>query len=281
MDAAAVPTRLPLTVGSVTTDADALERGLRDPFPANDVEWRVQSSGKTARGPWVRVLAYITNRAIMERLDSVCGVDGWENSFSHAPSGAVLCGLSIRINGEWVTKWDGANETDIEAAKGGLSNAMKRAGVQWGIGRYLYNLEEGYAVIAGDDDRSAEYLKENAQKHGAALRWRPPPLPAWALPGGSGKPGVVSAPQRARAGAAKATLTTTEAVVGLSGDVGSVRLPGTKAHFNGHGGKALADVPREALPDILDKLKVAGEDKYAAVIAAVKTAISAPLSRVA
>lgn len=269
----ATATRLPLTVGSVTTDADALERGLRDPFPAGDVEWRVQSSGKTPRGPWVRVLAYITNRAIMERLDSVCGVDGWRNEFSHAPSGAVLCGLSIRINGEWVTKWDGANETDIEAAKGGLSNAMKRAGVQWGIGRYLYNLEEGYAVIASADDRDAHYLAAKPDKHGDALKWNPPKLPAWALPGGSGRPGAVSAPVRARGDAAKATLAAAEAAVGVTGDVGDVRLPGTKAHFNGHGGKTVAEVPRDALPDVLAKLKLAGEDKYAAVIAAVKTAI--------
>ncbi len=36
----------------------------------------------------------------------------------------------------------GCRETQVEAVKGGRSGAMKRAAVQWGIGRYLYNLEK-------------------------------------------------------------------------------------------------------------------------------------------
>lgn len=228
---------------------DALMQALRDPFPATDVEWRVQSSGKTARGPWVRVLAYIDNRAIMERLDAVAGVDGWRNEFHHAGTGAVLCGLSLNIMGAWITKWDGANETDIEAAKGGISNAMKRAGVEWGIGRYLYNLDEGYAEIANDNNREAEYLKENPQKHGPALRWLPPHLPSWALPGGSGDPGVVSEPQRVRGEKAEATL---------KAEYNDKLLPGTKAHFEGNGGKRIRDVSTPALREIAKFLRSKG-----------------------
>ena len=37
-------------------------------------------------------------------------------------------------------KTDGAENTDYEPVKGGLSDAMKRAASQWGIGRYLYKL---------------------------------------------------------------------------------------------------------------------------------------------
>lgn len=160
---------------------------LQAPFPEYDIEWRIAQSGKSKDGGhWARVLAYITNRAIMQRLDEVVGPENWQNEYRDAPLGkGVLCGLSIRINGEWITKWDGADPTDIEAVKGGLSDSMKRAGVQWGIGRYLYNLDEGYAVCSPNSKAGFRYAKT---KDGGVFYWAPPKLPAWALPGGSGDP---------------------------------------------------------------------------------------------
>lgn len=155
---------------------------LREPFAATDIEWRVGRAGKNSRGIWAMCLAYITNRAIMERLDDVCGPTNWRNDYREAPAGGVLCGLSIRVGDEWVTKWDGAENTDMEAVKGGLSGAMKRAAVQWGIGRYLYDLPEGWATIS---DSGRYYGKT---KDGDVFHWDPPALPEWALPGGSGRP---------------------------------------------------------------------------------------------
>ena len=49
---------------------------LRDPFAPEDIEWRVQQAGEKNGRPWARVLAYVTNRAIMERLDEVVGPEG-------------------------------------------------------------------------------------------------------------------------------------------------------------------------------------------------------------
>lgn len=243
-------------------DIDGLHAALTEPFAALDIEWRVQTSGKTANGPWVRVLAYIDNRAIMERLDETCGADGWRNEFKHAASGAVLCGLSIKVNGEWITKWDGANETDIEAAKGGLSNAMKRAAVQWGIGRYLYNLSEDFATVLKAGDRNGEYLKANPQKHGDALYWRAPVLPTWALPKGSGKPGTTTPAQHERAAVAETTLKRTH---------NDVYLPGTSAHFNGMGGKRIGDVPTGQLIIIRDFLNT--KDGYTKIVDAINLAL--------
>lgn len=41
---------------------------LDEPFAAEDIEWRIQQSGKTRDGKvWAMVLAYVTNRAIMKR----------------------------------------------------------------------------------------------------------------------------------------------------------------------------------------------------------------------
>ncbi|MLS89826.1 recombinase, partial [Salmonella enterica subsp. enterica] len=110
------------------------------PFNPEDIEWRIQRSGKMHDGKvWALVLAYVTNRAIMKRLDDVCGKAGWRNEYRDIPNnGGVECGISIKIGSEWVTKWDAAENTQVEAIKGGRSGAMKRAAVQWGIGRYLY-----------------------------------------------------------------------------------------------------------------------------------------------
>jgi hypothetical protein len=117
----------------------------------------------------------------MERLDDVCGPENWRNEFQQIP-GAFLCGLSVRIGDEWVTKWDGAQESNIEATKGGISGAMKRAAVQWGIGRYLYNLDEFWANV---HDKGSHYAGQDQKKGLPAMKWDPPSLPSWAVPAGT------------------------------------------------------------------------------------------------
>ncbi|POD45910.1 hypothetical protein BKM15_26185 [Pseudomonas syringae pv. syringae] len=150
---------------------------LQKPFLPEDIEWRVQRAMTTTRGNKAVVLAYVTNRAIMNRLDEVFGVGGWKNEFREWRDKGVLCGLSVKINGEWITKWDGAEETNIEAVKGGFSGSMKRTAVQWGIGRYLYNLEETWVDVK---EKGQNYI--NDKKANVKGYWDTPELPAWALP---------------------------------------------------------------------------------------------------
>jgi len=51
---------------------------LKDPFPSSDITWRVQQSGKKKNGdPYAMVLAYVTARAVMDRLDDVLGTENW------------------------------------------------------------------------------------------------------------------------------------------------------------------------------------------------------------
>lgn len=163
---------------------------LKEPFSQRDIVWRVQSCGNGTKGIWARVLAYITSRAIMDRLDDVCGPANWQNTFDKAPEGGVMCGISIRINGEWVTKWDVAANTEVKEAgkldvdtniKGGFSASMKRAGVQWGIGRYLYDIGADYAIISPNGRYSGKVRGENGGKD-LPFRWDPPKLPNSALP---------------------------------------------------------------------------------------------------
>lgn len=160
---------------------------LRAPFGQQDIEWRAQRSGiKNGKG-WVQVIPYIDNRAVQNRLDDVAGPENWRDEFDTSPNGGILCGLSIRINGEWITKWDGADNSDIEPIKGGLSNAMKRAAVQWGIGRYLYSLESSYQpVYQAQGENFIQIWADPKNKKGTKPEitgfWNPPQLPDWAKP---------------------------------------------------------------------------------------------------
>lgn len=158
-----------------------LMKQLQKPFKAEDIEWRVQRAMKTARGPKAVVLAYVTNRAIMNRLDEVFGVGGWKNEYREWREKGVMCGLSVKIDDEWVTKWDAAEETNIESTKGGFSGAMKRTAVQFGIGRYLYNLDEYWVDIK---DKGRHYIRSGKGNDEIKGYWDPPQLPAWALPKG-------------------------------------------------------------------------------------------------
>lgn len=169
----------------MTTETRDIGKLLREPFHPDDIEWRIGQAGKNQKGEiWAKVLAYVTNRAIMYRLDDVLGVDGWKVRYRPwhviGSSHSQICELSLRIGGEWITKEDGADCTDIESVKGGLSDAMKRAAVQFGIGRYLYSLEEGWAEIS--PERQGWPFRRANTKDLGTFYWAPPALPDWALP---------------------------------------------------------------------------------------------------
>jgi hypothetical protein len=76
--------------------------------------------------------------------------------------------------------------------KGGLSGSMKRAAVQWGIGRYLYDVETLFVSMTKDKPASMkgwhmhfEYDKDTSDKKlktGTRYYWQSPKMPAWAMP---------------------------------------------------------------------------------------------------
>lgn len=115
---------------------------LSAPFKPEDIHWRAQHV--SANGSAL-ALAYLDARDVMDRLDAVCGPANWSTYYDETATGRVLCKLSIRVEDEWITKTDGAGNTAVEGEKGGISDALKRAAVQWGIGRYLYDLGNVWA----------------------------------------------------------------------------------------------------------------------------------------
>lgn len=160
---------------------DVIQQRLSEPFKENEIEWRVMRAFKAQNGKaYAYVAAYVESRAIMNRLDGVVGIGNWENEFREIHNG-IICGITIHLpNGKSVTKWDGADLTNIEPTKGGLSGAFKRAAVQFGIGRYLYNLPETMVEIFPDTRQGKIYINDKKQKITGS--WNPPNLPKWALP---------------------------------------------------------------------------------------------------
>lgn len=127
---------------------------LREPFPVDRISWRVGSTTKDkSRG---MALAYIDARDVQDRLDAVVGPENWQNRYPHA-NGKTVCEIAIRYgDNEWITKSDGAGDSDFEAEKGAMSDAFKRAAVKWGIGRYLYDVPSIWVDL---DDR--QNIKES------------------------------------------------------------------------------------------------------------------------
>lgn len=159
--------------------AQDLFDALSAPFPTESIDWRVgATSADKSKGI---ALAYIDARTVMDRLDSVCGLDGWKNADEWRPDGSIDCHLSIRMpGGEWITKCGGAGATDMEGQKGARSDALKRAAVLFGVGRYLYGMESPWVEIvpAGKSFRIApsekKKLDEEHEKIARRVGWGNP-----------------------------------------------------------------------------------------------------------
>lgn len=146
---------------------NAIATALQKPFPASSVGWKPQ----TVKGERCLAVAYIDARDVMDRLDEVAGPDGWQDAYEFLPDGSVVCRLRVRFAaGEWVEKADVGGESDQpdggDRRKAAVSDALKRAAVKFGIGRYLYRLDQQWV----DFDAKTRSIP------------KPPRLPEWALP---------------------------------------------------------------------------------------------------
>jgi len=104
---------------------------------ARDIECRVKQT--TAKGNIV--LLYKTARTDMDILDETVGAENWKKDYREI-KGNLYCTLYIKCGQEWVGKEDCGIESraddDGNEKKGEASDAFKRAGFAWGIGRELY-----------------------------------------------------------------------------------------------------------------------------------------------
>lgn len=145
-------------------DIMELFTALCEPFPIEEISWRVGPTNekrKAADEPFRgQPLCYVDARTVMDRLDSVCGFDGWQNTYTPGVGTSIVCNIGIRVAGDWLWKSDGAGATDMEAEKGTLSDAFKRAAVRWGVGRYLYEVKAPWFELdAKKNIREADHAK--------------------------------------------------------------------------------------------------------------------------
>lgn len=130
---------------------DILE-ALAAPTPKSEVKTR---PGKGGSGD----LSYIDARFVFDRFDSAVGPANWQVEIVWTPdvfsperknrSGRVIspaittaypmAKIGVKLGDEWVWRQDIGTPSDIEGVKGSVSDSIKRAAVQWGVARDLYD----------------------------------------------------------------------------------------------------------------------------------------------
>lgn len=105
----------------------------------SDVELRVSQIQQTNYGFYVTLLCYKDARCDMNVLDAVFGPMNWKRSHE-VLNGNLFCTVSLwdEDKHQWIPKEDVGVESNTEATKGQASDAFKRACVNVGIGRELY-----------------------------------------------------------------------------------------------------------------------------------------------
>lgn len=146
---------------------------------ANDVELRIKQITETKKGVFVTLLVYKDARTDMDILDEAFGPMNWQRKHKLIGN-AMYCAISVwdADKKQWVEKEDAGKESYSETEKGQASDSFKRSGVNWGIGRELYNapkirikLEAGEFIKEGNviktyknfSVKSMVYDKENSK----------------------------------------------------------------------------------------------------------------------
>lgn len=144
----------------------ALTAALAEPFEPREVKFKPQS----VKNNRCLAMAYIDARLIQDRLDDVLGVENWTDAYTILNDGSVMCRLRLKLGDRWITKTDVGSPSEQpdggDRLKAAFSDALKRAAVKFGIGRYLYRLPAQWVDYDG--------VKKQIVS--------PPQLPPWALP---------------------------------------------------------------------------------------------------
>jgi hypothetical protein len=148
------------------SDEESISQALSAPFEATEVRFKPA----VVSGNRALALAYVDARVIQDRLDDVLGVMGWQDSYKVLPDGSVMCRLRLKIGEQWITKVDVGGQSEQpdggDRTKAAFSDALKRAAVKFGVGRYLYRLPSQWCDY---DPHKRQFA-------------RTPTLPASALP---------------------------------------------------------------------------------------------------
>lgn len=117
------------------------------------------------------LLLYKTARVDMQILDEVFTSMCWQCEYKDI-NGVLYCGIGVKdmATGEWVWKWDcgiESRDNDGMEKKGQASDAFKRAGFKWGIGRELYTAPFIWAKVptVAEKDKNGKVFYVLADKY--------------------------------------------------------------------------------------------------------------------
>jgi hypothetical protein len=150
---------------------------LSVPPPKDRISWKLQAgykkdpqTGKPTRG---LVVAYIDARDVQDRLDEVVGAENWSDAYTVVEINPSRVSVECRLTVYGITKADvgtgtksGKDDPGDNLAKGAYSDALKRAAVKFGIGRFLYDLEKFYVDLDGNGNFANPQLKPHQYYRG-------------------------------------------------------------------------------------------------------------------
>jgi hypothetical protein len=159
-------------------DTDALFTQLAEPFQLAEIKWRVTHT--THDGSRGAVIAFADPRAYTDRLNQLFTPSGWTRNYDVTTvsavsrqkrdkiiqTGKVLVTCTLTIARLGTHSGSGEQWADEQnAMTSAEAQAFKRSASCFGLGRYLYNLQEAWVPLDGQ---------------GRPTRF--PELPNWALP---------------------------------------------------------------------------------------------------
>lgn len=167
-----VPEAPNVTLLSLSDVYTRLKR-LAMPLQAHEIDWRVGSSSMKDGVKKTSALAYIDNRTVYDRFDKYFSIF-WSSNVQNVPGtwfrdrvkkikykkeveeleavnygGGFLASITINYDGGQITRTDGADFSNVEPFKGGVSDSLKRCAHAFGLGRELYRYPKVY--FEGDD----------------------------------------------------------------------------------------------------------------------------------
>ncbi len=100
-------------------------------------KWKV----KVTKGDFAICVPYIDARQVTQRLNEVLGIDGWSDVLIETAGAALICELTIIIDGKEITRSNVGMPSEYAKEKGKASDALKRAASKYGVGEYLYGMQ--------------------------------------------------------------------------------------------------------------------------------------------